>query len=123
MLGPVILTCVFAWNLAFTRQLSALPGKIRRDLVPTITTGWKFWVPASGINFALVPLQFQVRPPTCVLAVGRRAHTLGGQPVGAPHAQLAGTCESLPQARWHCAGVVDVVVRLPLDSLSQLFCQ
>lgn len=60
-LGPVVLTSVFAWNLALTRQLSALPGKIQRDLPPTIVNGWKFWVPASGINFALVPLQFQAR--------------------------------------------------------------
>ena len=60
-LGPVVLTSVFAWNLALTRQLSALPGKIQRDLPPTIVNGWKFWVPASGINFALMPLQYQAR--------------------------------------------------------------
>lgn len=59
-LGPVVLTTVFAWNLLLTKQLESLPGKIRRDLAPTVVNGWKFWVPMSGINFALVPLQYQV---------------------------------------------------------------
>ena len=62
-LGPVVLAAVFTWNLALTRQLSALPGKIQRDLPPTIVNGWKFWVPMSCINFALVPLQLQVTAP------------------------------------------------------------
>ena len=59
-LGPCVLASVFAWNLALTGHPRAIPGKIRRDLPPTIVNGWKFWVPASVINFRVVPLQYQV---------------------------------------------------------------
>jgi protein Mpv17 len=56
-----VLASVFAWNLALTGHPRAIPGKIRRDLPPTIVNGWKFWVPASVINFRVVPLEYQVR--------------------------------------------------------------
>jgi protein Mpv17 len=59
-LAPVVITGVFAWNLALQGALSDLPGKLRRDFMPTIMTGWKFWVPAATINFVAVPLQHQV---------------------------------------------------------------
>lgn len=38
-LAPVVLAAVFAWNLGLTNQLAALPGKIRRDLVPSMING------------------------------------------------------------------------------------
>lgn len=60
ILAPVVSTSVFAWTLACQNQLEKLPDKMRNDLIPTITSGWKFWVPASGINFKFIPLRFQV---------------------------------------------------------------
>ena len=60
MLGPVVVTAVFAWNLGWTKRLAEFPAKWRRDTLPTLRKGWAFWVPASSINFAFVPLQFQV---------------------------------------------------------------
>jgi protein Mpv17 len=60
LLGPIVLTSAFAWNLCFLGQLSALANKIERDLVPTMINGWKFWVPAACVNFKLIPLQHQV---------------------------------------------------------------
>jgi len=59
-LGPVVLTTVFAWTLFWTNQKEKIPSKIKNDLLPTAINGWKFWVPASAINFSLIPLQHQV---------------------------------------------------------------
>ncbi|CAL5224464.1 g7155 [Coccomyxa viridis] len=59
-LGPVILSSVLLWNFALTRQLEKLPNKMQRDFVPTLINGWKFWVPASVVNFWVVPLQYRV---------------------------------------------------------------
>ena len=52
---------VFAWNLLLTGHPKAIPGKIRRDLPPTIVNGWKFWIPVSAANFRVIPLQQQVK--------------------------------------------------------------
>ena len=60
VLGPVVVTAVFAYSLAWANRLPALPAKLRRDALPTLRKGWAFWVPAAGLNFALVPLQHQV---------------------------------------------------------------
>eukprot|EP00884_Botryococcus_braunii_P019047 jgi/Botrbrau1/5826/Bobra.0366s0011.1 len=60
LLGPVVLTAVFTWSLAFQGQLEKLPGKLKRDLFPSISNGWKFWIPAASINFLLIPLPYQV---------------------------------------------------------------
>jgi len=59
-LSPVVLAVVFSWNLGLTGQSSKIGGKIKNDLVPTMINGWKFWVPAASVNFAVVPLQHQV---------------------------------------------------------------
>lgn len=59
-LSPVVLAVVFAWNLGLTGQSNKIEGKIRNDLVPTMINGWKFWVPAASVNFAVVPLHHQV---------------------------------------------------------------
>ncbi|KAK9842253.1 hypothetical protein WJX81_002847 [Elliptochloris bilobata] len=58
-LAPVVLAVVFSWNLVLTGQASKITGKIRHDLVPTMINGWKFWVPASSLNFCAVPLRHQ----------------------------------------------------------------
>lgn len=80
-----VLAVVFTWNLALTGQSSKIPDKIRHSLIPTmvngaaaclphvsvsiskiilsqhpVRTGWKFWVPASSLNFWSVPLRHQV---------------------------------------------------------------
>eukprot|EP00873_Tetraselmis_striata_P015381 jgi/Tetstr1/435645/TSEL_024545.t1 len=59
-LGPVVGLSVFTWTLATQGKFDEIPGKIQRDLVPTMVNGWKFWVPAACVNFKFVPLQYQV---------------------------------------------------------------
>lgn len=59
-LAPVVITCVFAWNLALQGQAPSLRGKLEQDFVPTLVNGWKFWVPAASVNFLVVPVQHQV---------------------------------------------------------------
>eukprot|EP00850_Spirogloea_muscicola_P025290 SM002662S09958 [mRNA] locus=s2662:983:1464:- [translate_table: standard] len=60
LLKPLLLVLVFAYNAAWTGRLRSLPDKCRRDLWPTMVAGWRFWVPASTANFALVPLHSRV---------------------------------------------------------------
>lgn len=59
-LAPVVVATVFAWNLGLQGKLGEWPAKARRDFVPTLIAGWKFWVPAASINFLAVPLAHQV---------------------------------------------------------------
>jgi protein Mpv17 len=59
-LAPVVIAGVFAWNLALQNKIKEFPHKTRRDFVPTLFAGWKFWVPAASVNFLTVPLQHQV---------------------------------------------------------------
>jgi protein Mpv17 len=65
VLAPVVIAGVFAWSLGFQGQLSAWPDKVNRDFIPTILTGWRFWIPAASVNFVLVPLQHQVLYMSC----------------------------------------------------------
>lgn len=60
VLGPVVCTAVFAWTLALQQRAAELPGKVKRDLIPTMRRGWCFWVPASSINFWIIPVKYQV---------------------------------------------------------------
>lgn len=60
VLGPIVVMSVFAWNLALQNKLDQLNDKVKRDYVPSIINGWKFWVPAASVNFWLVPLKRQV---------------------------------------------------------------
>ena len=88
ILSPIVLSTVFTWNLALSNKASEIGTKIKRDLLPTaangmslrisafgtlallqhkqalnpqrLAAGWKFWVPASSINFYAVPVQHQV---------------------------------------------------------------
>lgn len=59
-LAPVVIAAVFAWNLGLQGKLEQFTEKAKSDFIPTMITGWKFWVPAASINFTLVPLQQQV---------------------------------------------------------------
>ncbi|GAB4818931.1 hypothetical protein N2152v2_005977 [Parachlorella kessleri] len=65
LLAPVVLVVVFSWNLALQGQAKEIPAKIRRDFVPSLMNGWKFWVPAASINFWVVPLAHQVLYMSC----------------------------------------------------------
>ena len=60
VLGPLVLCTAFAWNLGLQQQADKIPGKISKDMFPTLVNGWKFWVPAASLNFFFVPLQHQV---------------------------------------------------------------
>lgn len=60
VLGPVVLMSVFTWNFVLQRKLDQLSDKVRRDFVPSMLNGWKFWVPAACVNFYVVPLKRQV---------------------------------------------------------------
>lgn len=64
-LAPIVIGAVFAWTLALQNQLEEWPNKVKRDFKNTLFTGWKFWVPASSINFVFVPLRHQVLYMSC----------------------------------------------------------
>ncbi|KAI8463438.1 MAG: hypothetical protein J3K34DRAFT_444037 [Monoraphidium minutum] len=64
-LAPVVLAVVFGWNLALTGAGGDIPGKIKRDLLPSMVNGWKFWIPAASINFYCVPVEKQVLYMSC----------------------------------------------------------
>ncbi len=51
---------MFAWTLGFQNKFEEFPDKMKRDWIPTMVNGWKFWVPAAAVNFKFVPLRFQV---------------------------------------------------------------
>eukprot|EP00898_Chlorokybus_atmophyticus_P009006 jgi/Chlat1/9106/Chrsp97S08419 len=60
LLGPVVLVIVFSWNLALVGRAKDIPDKLQHAWWPTLQKGWKFWIPASAINFAVVPLESRV---------------------------------------------------------------
>eukprot|EP00245_Coleochaete_scutata_P014324 TRINITY_DN6058_c0_g2_i1.p1 TRINITY_DN6058_c0_g2~~TRINITY_DN6058_c0_g2_i1.p1 ORF type:complete len:242 (+),score=31.21 TRINITY_DN6058_c0_g2_i1:129-854(+) len=60
VLGPCVCLVVFAWNFAWMGKIHELPDKYRNDLLPTLQDGWKFWIPASALNFGVVPLHARV---------------------------------------------------------------
>ena len=39
VLGPIVTTVVFTWNLLLQQQSQEIPGKLKRDLVPTMING------------------------------------------------------------------------------------
>lgn len=65
VLAPVVISAVFAWTLGLQNKLDEFPAKCERDFWKTMTTGWKFWVPAASINFYAVPLSSQVLYMSC----------------------------------------------------------
>ncbi|KAL2328182.1 hypothetical protein Fmac_021609 [Flemingia macrophylla] len=60
VLGPCVIAVVFAWNNVWLGKLSELPEKYRRDALPTLLYGFRFWIPVSVLNFWVVPLQARV---------------------------------------------------------------
>lgn len=60
ILGPIVITLVFAWNKLWEGRLEQLPTLYRTRALQTLLDGWKFWIPASVLNFGVVPLQARV---------------------------------------------------------------
>ncbi|KAL8031639.1 hypothetical protein ABFX02_13G039100 [Erythranthe guttata] len=60
VLGPTVIGIIFAWNNLWQGKLSELPNKYKNDALPTLLTGFRFWIPVSILNFGLVPLQARV---------------------------------------------------------------
>ncbi|XP_062007829.1 protein sym-1 [Rosa rugosa] len=60
VLGPSVIAVVFAWNNLWQGKLSQLPEKYRKDALPTLLYGFRFWIPVSLLNFWVVPLQARV---------------------------------------------------------------
>ena len=60
VLGPVVVATFFLWGAVWSGDVSGYPAKVRRDALPTLRAGWSFWIPASSVNFALVPTKHQV---------------------------------------------------------------
>jgi protein Mpv17 len=60
ILGPVVITLVFAWNKLWEGRLEQLPELYRTRALQTLLDGWKFWIPASVLNFGVIPLQARV---------------------------------------------------------------
>lgn len=60
VLGPSVLTVIFAWNFLWMGRLNELGNKYKNDMWPTLIVGWKFWIPVAFINFGVVPLKARV---------------------------------------------------------------
>jgi protein Mpv17 len=60
VLGPSVIAVVFAWNNLWQGKLLELPNKYKNDALPTLFTGFRFWIPVSALNFGVVPLQARV---------------------------------------------------------------
>ncbi|XP_010242122.1 PREDICTED: protein Mpv17 [Nelumbo nucifera] len=60
VLGPCVIAVVFAWNNLWQNKLSELPRKYQKDALPTLFYGFRFWIPASILNFWVIPLQARV---------------------------------------------------------------
>ncbi|PIN18888.1 Peroxisomal membrane protein MPV17 [Handroanthus impetiginosus] len=60
VLGPTVIAVVFAWNNIWQGKVSELPNKYKKDALPTLFTGFRFWIPVSILNFWVVPLQVRV---------------------------------------------------------------
>ncbi|GFP79179.1 protein sym-1 [Phtheirospermum japonicum] len=60
VLGPTVIAVIFAWNNLWLGKLSELPKKYQNDALPTLLTGFRFWIPVTILNFGVVPLQARV---------------------------------------------------------------
>lgn len=60
VLGPCVIAVIFAWNNLWQQKLSELPEKYKRDALPTLLYGFRFWIPVSVLNFWVVPLPARV---------------------------------------------------------------
>lgn len=48
LLAPVVISVVFAWNLALQGQATELPAKLRRDFLPSLINGGWGGLEGSG---------------------------------------------------------------------------
>lgn len=92
VLGPIVVSTFFAWSMSLQGQMSAYFPKLERDMYPTLKRGWKFWIPAASVNFAVVPVRFQVLYMSCCSIVWNYILS-----------QAAGM--ALPEARGSAGGV------------------
>jgi len=60
VLGPLVVGAIFTYSMLLEGRPRDIPQKLTRDMWPTLLNGWKFWIPAASVNFAVVPLQHQV---------------------------------------------------------------
>ncbi|CAD7694912.1 unnamed protein product [Ostreobium quekettii] len=60
VLGPSVGSVAFAWTLGIQGKPHLIAGKIEADLLETLLTGWKFWIPVSISNFCWIPVDKQV---------------------------------------------------------------
>ncbi|KAM3351227.1 hypothetical protein ACQJBY_023314 [Aegilops geniculata] len=60
VLGPCVISVIFAWNNLWLGKLSELPSKYQNDALPTLLDGFKFWIPVSIVNFGMIPLPARV---------------------------------------------------------------
>ncbi|XP_022989118.1 protein Mpv17 [Cucurbita maxima] len=60
VLGPCVIGAVFAWNNIWLGKINQLPAMYRKDALPTLLYGFRFWIPVSILNFWVVPLQARV---------------------------------------------------------------
>lgn len=60
ILGPSVIAVIFAWSKLWEGKLAELPNKYKKDALPTLFTGFRFWIPVSILNFGIVPLQTRV---------------------------------------------------------------
>ncbi|KAG8364746.1 hypothetical protein BUALT_Bualt18G0030700 [Buddleja alternifolia] len=54
VLGPTVIAVIFAWNNLWQGKLCELPNKYKKDALPTLLTGFRFWIPVSILNFGRV---------------------------------------------------------------------
>lgn len=60
ILGPCVIAVIFAWNNLWLGTLSQLPAKYKKDALPTLIYGFRFWIPVSILNFGVLPLSARV---------------------------------------------------------------
>ncbi|KAJ7565619.1 hypothetical protein O6H91_02G067500 [Diphasiastrum complanatum] len=65
ILGPCVILVIFAWNSLWQHRIHELPSQYKTLAIPTLVDGWKFWTPASVLNFGVVPLQARVAFMSC----------------------------------------------------------
>ncbi|EFJ09671.1 hypothetical protein SELMODRAFT_129542 [Selaginella moellendorffii] len=65
VLGPCVILVIFAWNSIWQGQARELPSMYKNKALPTLVDGWKFWIPASALNFSVVPLDARVGFMSC----------------------------------------------------------
>ncbi len=58
--APVFITVILSSIMTLEGHGADVPAKLKADLLPTIVSNWKIWVPFQFINFRLVPPQLQV---------------------------------------------------------------